>query len=217
MTPHEFHDSYRPTADAVGRGTGIDAIVLLAQWANETAWGTVVIGNNLGNIRCSSTSFCRYPSLAAFAAACIATWHNGFYGSVFAAQGAEAQLAAICASPWSSGHYGGNLHPFYDPLEAYELTPDEHKALFDVTVALLRNPVTPGVDYLTWWQAQSDKLDALKAQIAAIPATGGPVNLQPVLTAVAALASKVDTNDADVDAALGNLLAAIKGLTLKAA
>jgi hypothetical protein len=30
------------------------------------------------------------------------------------------------ASPWSSGHYGGNLHPFYDPLEAYQMTPEEH-------------------------------------------------------------------------------------------
>jgi hypothetical protein len=63
MTPAEFAAKYNSTAHAVGRGTGIDNVVLLAQWANETAWGTVVVGNNLGNIRCSPTTFCRYATL----------------------------------------------------------------------------------------------------------------------------------------------------------
>src|SRR6267143_4017112 len=116
MTPAEFAATYNPTAHAVGRGTGIDNVVLLAQWANETAWGTVVVGNNLGNIRCSPTTFCRYATLDDFATACIATFHNGYYNAVLAATTAEAQLAALVASPWDSGHYGGTLHPFYDPL-----------------------------------------------------------------------------------------------------
>src|SRR2546430_153736 len=129
MTPGDFAARYRPTAQQVGSGTGLDDVVLLAQWANETAWGTVVHGNNLGNIRCSPTSFCRYASLDDFATACIATFHNGFYGPVLAARDAQAQLAAIVASPWSGQHYGGTLRPFYDPLEAFEMTPAQAATL----------------------------------------------------------------------------------------
>src|SRR6267143_4271348 len=129
MTPAQFAATYGTTARTVSDGTGIDSAVLLAQWANETAWGTVVFGNNLGNIRCSPTSFCRYATLDDFAAACIATFHNGFYNAVLAATTAEAQLAALVASSWSSNHYGGTLRPFYDPLEAYEMTPAQDAAL----------------------------------------------------------------------------------------
>ena len=129
MTPAQFAATYNPTAQAVGGGTGIDNVVLLAQWANETAWGAVVVGNNLGNIRCSPTTFCRYASLADFVTACIATFHNGYYNAVLAATTAEAQLAALVASPWDSNHYGGTLRPFYDPLEAYEMTPAQDAAL----------------------------------------------------------------------------------------
>src|SRR6266850_6934651 len=148
MTPAQFAGAYNPTARAVGGGTGIDNVVLLAQWANETAWGTVVVGNNLGNIRCSPTSFCRYASLSEFAAACIDTFHNGYYNAVLAATTAEAQLAALVASPWSSSHYGGSLQSFYVPLEAYEMTPEQDAALTEVlnglriTNGALFRPVT---------------------------------------------------------------------------
>src|SRR5712671_1118571 len=141
MTPAQFAATYNPTAQLVGQGTGIDNVVLLAQWANETAWGTVVVGNNLGNIRCSPTTFCRYATLDDFANACIATFHNGFYNAVLSATTAEDQLAALVASPWSSNHYGGTLHPFYDPLEAYEMTPAESATLSQVYYLL-----TSGVD-----------------------------------------------------------------------
>lgn len=134
MTPQQFHDTYRSCADQVSAGTNIDPIALLAQWANETAWGQAIFGNNLGNIRCSPTSFCLYASLDEFAAACIATFHNGYYQAVLDATNATDQLAAIVASPWSAGHYGGSLDAYYQPLEEFELTPDEHnwlKALYN--------------------------------------------------------------------------------------
>ena len=102
-------------------GTGIDSTVLLAQWSNETAWGTVVVGNNLANIRCSPTTFCRYATLADFASSCIAVWHddswNNGYAAVRNAPTPLAQLAAVVASRWSGGHYGGSLEAFYLPLE----------------------------------------------------------------------------------------------------
>src|SRR5260370_31098768 len=111
MTPAQFAGAYLTTAQEVSDGTGIDDVVLLAQWANETAWGTVVVGNNLGNIRCSPTSFCRYASLGDFATACIATFYNGFYNAVLAATTPAAQLAALVASPRSPHPHAGTLQP----------------------------------------------------------------------------------------------------------
>jgi hypothetical protein len=185
VTPAQFADAYNDTALAVGGGTGIDNVVLLAQWANETAWGTVVNGNNLGNIRCSPTSFCRYATLADFANACIATFHNGYYNAVLAATTAEAQLAAIVASPWASGHYGGNLHPYYDPLEAYEMTPAQDAALTEALNGVrdlngaLFYPVTDP-KYGTFAKLFEGKLKAAAANPP--PAT---VDFKPVLDAIA--------------------------------
>jgi hypothetical protein len=183
MTPAEFASAYRSTAQLVSGGTGIDDVVLLAQWANETAWGAVVVGNNLGNIRCSPTSFCRYASLDDFATACIATFHNGFYTGVLGATTPEAQLAALVASPWSSSHYGGNLHPFYDPLEAYEMTPEEHdwlKAVYTVLSPVSLTQVLGAVN-------------AVKTELDVIKATGitATTDLTPVLSAIAQLQQKL--------------------------
>jgi hypothetical protein len=187
MTPRQFHDTYRPTADTVSLGTGIDPLVLLAQWANETAWGTVVVGNNLGNIRCSPTTFCQYVTLGDFALACIATWHNGYYAAVLAAVGPAAQLAAICASPWSSGHYGGSLQSFYAPLEAFDMTPEQDTLLRKVYNLLMNgfhtggDPASQGYDF----NVIKPQLDAIQK---AIPPAGGS-DVKPVLDAIAALKS----------------------------
>ena len=203
MTPAQFADAYRATARTVSEGTGIDDVVLLAQWANETAWGTVVVGNNLGNIRCSPTTFCRYATLDDFATDCIATFDNGFYNAVLAAKTPEDQLAAIVASPWSSGHYGGTLHTFYDPLEAYEMTPEEHGWLqeaykelrgdgqfanLDIIKTELRgNGPHSKLDMIVGTNGLGGgQLDRIESEVKAIatppPAT---VDLKPVLDAVA--------------------------------
>ena len=197
MTPAQFAATYGTTARTVSDGTGIDSAVLLAQWANETAWGTVVFGNNLGNIRCSPTSFCRYATLDDFAAACIATFHNGFYNAVLAATTPEAQLAALVASPWSANHYGGNLHPFYDPVEVYEMTPEAHQTLEGVyaIVAGARLP-SKAID-----QAAKDIEAEVKAIQTPPPA---PVDLTPVLTAIA-----------QVQTALTALSAAVASIKVK--
>src|SRR5260370_35218426 len=103
MTPAEFAANYGACARTVSDGTGIDSAVLLAQWANETAWGTAVAGNNLGNIRCSPTSSCQYASIDDFAAGRIATFHNGFYNGVLPATTPAPQPAPNVPSPGSSG------------------------------------------------------------------------------------------------------------------
>lgn len=198
MTPAAFAAAFGGTAREVSDGTGIDSAVLLAQWANETAWGTSVVGSNLGNIRCSPTTFCRYASLGDFATACIATFHNGFYNAVLAAKTPETQLAALVASPWSSNHYGGNLHPFYDPVEVYEMTPAEDETLNRSDSILSGARLnSKAVD-----QALIDIEKEVKAIATPPPAT---VDLKPVLDAIAAV-------KADVDA----LAARVATLTLKA-
>jgi hypothetical protein len=198
MTPAEFAATYGACARTVSDGTGIDSAVLLAQWANETAWGTAVAGNNLGNIRCSPTSFCQYASIDDFAAGCIATFHNGFYNAVLAATTPAAQLAAIVASPWSAAHYGGTLQPFYDPVEVYEMTPGEDATLNRSDSILSGSRLrSKAVD-----QALIDIEKEVKAIASPPPAT---VDLTPVLNAIAAV-------KADVDA----LAAKVASLTLKA-
>lgn len=166
MTPSDFAATYRPTADQVAAGTGIDPIALLSQWAAETAWGSVVVGNNLGNIRCSPTAFCQYATLNDFAIACIATFHNGLFGPVLAATNAVDQLNAIVASPWSAGHYGGSLAAFYQPLEAFELTPDEHTTLTRIYQAIFfpPDPTNPYAGSLVQL-AKAAALDAVKAAV----------------------------------------------------
>jgi hypothetical protein len=104
-----FIANFGGVADQVASGTGLSRWSLLVQWANETATGTQIFNrNNLANIRCSPSTFCQYATLADFADAAIATWHNGFYGAVLATAGQSVsnQLLAIGASPWSAGHYG---------------------------------------------------------------------------------------------------------------
>lgn len=213
MTPADFAAAYRATAELVSQGTGIDDVVLLAQWANETAWGTQVFGNNLGNIRCSPTTFCRYASLDDFANACIATFHNGLYQPVLAAATAEAQLAAIVASPWSSNHYGGNLHPFYDPLEAFEMTPSESATLAQVYYLLTSGidsyPGNPGTRPII----TKPETDAILAAIKAIP-SGSGTDLKPVLAAIAQVQTAVTALQAAVTA-LQTAVTAIKAKTDK--
>lgn len=183
MTPADFAAAYRDTSGTVSQGTGIDNVVLLAQWANETAWGSSVFGNNLGNIRCSPTTFCRYATLDDFAHACIATFHNGLYSAVLSATTAEAQLAALVASPWSSNHYGGNLHPFYDPLEAFEMTPAETATLNQVyyllTTGIDSYPGQPGTRPII----TKAETDSILVAIKATPPVS--VDLKPVLDAIA--------------------------------
>ena len=199
MTPAQFHAAYRLTADKVSAGTGIDPIVLLAQWANETSWGTSWAGApfNLGNIE-NNGVVVHYSSLDEFARACIATFHNGRYDAVLAAKTADAQLAAIVASPWSAGHYGGSLQAFYSPLEVFELTPQEHGWLQEVHASLFPESADqpPSRNYL------NNRLDAIVADIKAIP--GGTVDLKPVLAAIA-----------NVQASLAPIQAGVTGIKAK--
>jgi hypothetical protein len=192
MSPAAFTAAYLPTASEVSRGTGIDPYVLLAQWACETGWGVFVYGFNLGNIRCSRTSFCRYLSLEEFANACIYTWHNGYYPDVLAATTPQAQLAAICASPWDAGHYGGTLQPYYSQLEVPDLAIQD-----DVTeiLEILRtgHKVTGGELHPRWLFTE---LETIKQAIANVQGgSGGLTDGQAgQLTAALQILTKIEAS-----------------------
>lgn len=188
MTPADYIAFVRPTCQEIEAGTGIDWFALAIQYANETAFGSAVYGNNLGNIRCSPTSFCQYASLSDYAQAAIAVWHqtayinskypNGF--EPFRAQAAaggntDAALAAIVASPWSGANYGGSLQGFYAQLEAYELTADEHAKLewLYTTVGQMYY-AGPAPNNWPNWSALAADVATIKAQTA-----GGGGGTQP--------------------------------------
>jgi hypothetical protein len=135
VTPTEFVVKYRPYADTVSAGTGIDPFVLLAQWGIETGWGNQIYNaNNLGNIRDAPGSFAQLTTLDAFCQLAIATWHNGYYGGVLGVVGQEAQCIAIGNSPWDAGHYdngGGAGSSLLAALTLIggDMTPNEHDML----------------------------------------------------------------------------------------
>ena len=127
MNPAAFQSTYLPQALTVESQTGIWRSALLCQWAVETAWGSAIYNaNNLGNIRCSPTTFCQYSSLSEFCDAAIATWHNGNYSAVL--YGAPIStpsetMVLIGQSPWDAGHYNNGEGPGSSLLAAYKELP----------------------------------------------------------------------------------------------
>lgn len=196
MTPPEFEATYLAYAETVSKGTGIDPYVLLAQYAVETAWGAVVVGNNLGNIRCSPTSFCQYATLADFCASAIQLWHstayinssypNGF--DPFRNQAAAAVLgseacAAIGRSPWDSGHYDNGAGPGSSLVVAYDALGHMNQAEFNTLVAGSPLANVPGGITSTY-----TLLEQVQKEVAAISTT--PVDVNALAAALAPLLPK---------------------------
>ena len=84
--------------------------VVLAQWADETGWGTSdywTVGHNPAGISPGGV-VASYPTVQAGIDAYVETMNLPYYDEVRAAknQGNIAQAAALGASPWAGGHYG---------------------------------------------------------------------------------------------------------------
>jgi hypothetical protein len=219
ITPPDFASTYAPYADAVSHGTGIDAGVLLAQWGVETAWGNAINNlNNLGNIRCSPTTFCQYATLDDFVLACIATWHNGFYGAVLAATGAPPadQIAAIGQSPWSGQHYGSP--PGQHIQDAYKEIPDVTDPIVIEKLDAILEAVQGGYAVVTATGANVDTplWASLKQQLQGILDAVKAVQVNPIVSTLSA------TQQQQLQAAADAAEAALAGvqrieLALKAA
>ncbi len=89
--------------------TGLWTSVVLAQWADETAWGTspaFVFGCNFAGVS-PGGKIATYPSESAGLAAYVETMNLPFYDAVRIAksEGARVQALALGYSPWAAGHY----------------------------------------------------------------------------------------------------------------
>ena len=56
MTPQEFTKTYYPFALQSQQKTGINALAVMAQAAQETGWGKTVVGNMLFGVKAKSTT-----------------------------------------------------------------------------------------------------------------------------------------------------------------
>ena len=109
-TEAEFIASILPEAQKAAATIGWWPSVVLAQWADETGWGTSsawLDGHNPAGIS-PNGEIAAYPSIAAGVVAYEDTALSSYYTSVYAAQslGPEAQATALGESPWAGGHYG---------------------------------------------------------------------------------------------------------------
>ena len=56
MTPQEFTKKYYPFALESQKKTGINALAVMAQAAQETGWGKTVVGNMLFGVKAKATT-----------------------------------------------------------------------------------------------------------------------------------------------------------------
>ena len=102
-----------PLARRASAATGVLTSVILAQWADETAYGTSndwTVKHNPGNVSPGGV-VATYPSLDAGVNAYILTMNGGLYQAVKQAFGWQAQCIALGRSPWASGHYDDGSGP----------------------------------------------------------------------------------------------------------
>lgn len=110
-----------PLAVGLERATGVAALVIVAQWAHETGYGTSPLyleHRNLAGIRnarnkafrgpvAPGTTFRHYDTLGQSLDDWVRVIRLPDYDAVRAAHGIDAQIAALGASPWDAGHYRG--------------------------------------------------------------------------------------------------------------
>lgn len=112
MNPQDFINDVLAYAQR-GAQTGLMVSVILAQWANETGWGSspyFTDGHNPAGISPGGV-VAAYPSLDAGVAAWIQTMDLPYYDAVRSAQGRNAQAVALGESPWAGSHYDNGSGP----------------------------------------------------------------------------------------------------------
>lgn len=138
MTPALFVETYGKLADRASAQSGINRWAILAQWADETGWGTshlAVHDANLAGIECTGRYACdggfsKYPLLDIF----VKDWVHvmSFPNYAHIPRGANTDVIATCKaigeSPWAGGHYSGGGYPGSDLVGIWEhyLSPLAH-------------------------------------------------------------------------------------------
>lgn len=107
-----FLADYAGYAQLAAQQTGIPWETIIAQWADETGWGTstaFVAGHNFAGVS-PGGRIATYPDVATGLAAYISTLLDPVYATVrnAGAQGPVAAAQALGASPWAASHYNAS-------------------------------------------------------------------------------------------------------------
>lgn len=107
-----FINTYASYAQIASQQTGVPWQTILAQWADETGWGTsqaFTSGHNFAGVS-PGGSVASYPSISAGLNAYIQTLGSPLYAAVrnAAAQGPVAAAQALGVSPWAASHYAAS-------------------------------------------------------------------------------------------------------------
>lgn len=143
MTSASFVSDVLPDAQIASSATGVPVSVIIAQWANETGWGTSQAwqqGNNYAGVS-PGGSVASYPTRAAGLAAYISTLLNPFYNAVRSAGTSAGAADALGRSPWAASHYDSGTGPgsmLLGEITANDLTQ------YDATTTGLKIPNIPG-------------------------------------------------------------------------
>lgn len=130
MTPAEFVHTYGPLADRASARTGINRWAILAQWADETGWGTSYLCThdaNLAGIECTGRYACdggfsKYPLLDIFINDYVLVLSFPEYAGIRNTPNTDviATCKAFGESPWAGGHYSGGGYPGADLVGIWE-------------------------------------------------------------------------------------------------
>jgi hypothetical protein len=108
---NQFVQQMLPYARQASQATGVHVPVILAQWGDETGWGTSELwsnDHNLAGVEGASGLLLHCGSIEEGVQGYIACMNQDHYTSVREAQGWQAQTVALGQSHWDGGHY--NLH-----------------------------------------------------------------------------------------------------------
>lgn len=102
-----FFSEVAVDAQTASAATGVLPSVILAQWADETGYGTssaFLSGNNYAGVS-PGGSVGSYPSKRDGLSAYISALNQHYYDPVRLAKGSNAQAIALGQSPWAGSHY----------------------------------------------------------------------------------------------------------------
>ncbi len=157
-----FEDQMGPYAIQAGNATGLDPGVILAQWAEESGWGTAAPGDNYAGITDPTTGgFADYSSRQAFEQAYVSVVEQPNMSVITSTASKTAsplaQALAVGQSPWDAGHYldsgvqGGKLIDVYNEMFGSDQASDP---IYSWPGGGKYPPFDPGYDPNAWNTAQ---------------------------------------------------------------
>ncbi|MGA2835513.1 MAG: hypothetical protein ABSF84_02840 [Acidimicrobiales bacterium] len=190
MTEAAFLELVAPYAIPAAERAGFWPSVVLAQWADETEWGSSLAwlhGCNPAGISPGGV-IASYPSIAAGADAWIATALQSDYDPVRAeySHGNLAQALALGRSPWAAGHYiaegssvpGTSLYDIIEDndLESFDSQPANPQSQLEGLFAMLQADAEFAVRYLYRFALHREVDEGGFAQDVAFLTNGGTLD-----------------------------------------